>query len=389
MNAKQKLDEALVMSIVCPQSRRELEITDNVVKGLKLVVTRQGKKTWLFRYVINGTKRAMKLGNYPELRLADVRLIAQAKNDLLTIGKDPQHERDVQKAMPTVSEFFTKTHYPHAQKRKRSHSDDLSRFNNHLRDVIGHLPLNQVEATHVMQILDHAKDSELSHATINRIRALLSVMYSYAMDLGLVEKNPVSRVKKYKEVNKIERFLSEQELPRLMQVLNAPAEYGIDNLVVVAIVKVLLLTGMRKREVMDMKWADVDLSSGHWKLENNKSGKPRLIRLASESLAEIRKMLPRQSEYIFANPQTGQAFNDIRKCYDKIMKAAGIPNMRIHDLRHNFASMAVNKGLSLYVVQHLLGHASPQTTQRYAHLNGEVMLDAYQKVAEIVNQASI
>ncbi|MFN4316634.1 tyrosine-type recombinase/integrase [Acinetobacter parvus] len=389
MNAKQKLDEALVMSIVCPQSRRELEITDNVVKGLKLVVTRQGKKTWLFRYVINGTKRAMKLGNYPELRLADVRLIAQAKNDLLTIGKDPQHERDVQKAMPTVSEFFTKTYYPHAQKRKRSHSDDLSRFNNHLRDVIGHLPLNQVEATHVMQILDHAKDSDLSHATINRIRALLSVMYSYAMDLGLVEKNPVSRVKKYKEVNKIERFLSEQELPRLMQVLNAPAEYGIDNLVVVAIVKVLLLTGMRKREVMDMKWADVDLSSGHWKLENNKSGKPRLIRLASESLAEIRKMLPRQSEYVFANPQTGQAFNDIRKCYDKIMKAAGIPNMRIHDLRHNFASMAVNKGLSLYVVQHLLGHASPQTTQRYAHLNGEVMLDAYQKVAEIVNQASI
>ncbi len=389
MNAKLKLDEVLVMSIICPQTKRELEITDHLVKGLKLVVTHLGKKTWLFRYVFNGTKRAMKLGNYPEICLADARIIAASKNDLLTTGKDPQHERDVQKAMPTVSEFFTNTYYPHAQKRKRSHSDDLSRFNNHLRDVIGHLPLNQVEATHVMQILDHTKDSELSHATINRIRALLSVMYSYAMDLGLVEKNPVSRVKKYKEVNKIERFLSQQELPRLMQVLNAPAEYGIDNLVVVAIVKVLLLTGMRKREVMDMKWADVDLSSGHWKLENNKSGKPRLIRLASESLAEIRKMLPRQSEYIFANPQTGQAFNDIRKCYDKIMKAAGIPNMRIHDLRHNFASMAVNKGLSLYVVQHLLGHASPQTTQRYAHLNGEVMLDAYQKVAEIVNQASI
>jgi len=389
MNAKLKLDEALVMSIVCPQTKRELEITDNLVKGLKLVVTRQGKKTWLFRYVFNGTKRAMKLGNYPELRLADVRIIAASKNDLLTIGKDPQHERDVQKAMPTVTEFFTNTYYPHARKRKRSHSDDLSRFNNHLRDAIGQIPLNQVEAVHVMQILDQAKDSELSHATINRIRALFSVMYSYAIDLGLVERNPVLRVKKYKEVNQIERFLTEQELPRLMQVLNTPAQYGIDNLVIVAIVKVLLLTGMRKREVMDMKWGDVDLSSGHWKLENNKSGKPRLIRLASESLTEIRKMLPRQSEYIFANPQTGLPFNDIRKCYDKIMTAAGITNMRIHDLRHNFASMAVNKGLSLYVVQHLLGHASPQTTQRYAHLNGEVMLDAYQKVAEIVNQASV
>lgn len=389
MNAKLKLDEALVMSIICPQTKRELEITDHLVKGLKLVVTRLGKKTWLFRYVFNGTKRAMKLGSYPELRLADARMIAASKNDLLTISKDPQHERDVQKAMPTVTEFFTNTYYPHAKKRKRSHSDDLSRFNNHLRDVIGQIPLNQVEAVHVMQILDQAKDSELAHATINRIRALFSVMYSYAIDLGLVERNPVLRVKKYKEVNQIERFLTEQELPRLMQVLNTPAQYEIDNLVIVAIVKVLLLTGMRKREVMDMKWADVDLSSGHWKLENNKSGKPRLIRLASDSLTEIRKMLPRQSEYIFANPQTAQPFNDIRKCYDKIMKAAGITNMRIHDLRHNFASMAVNKGLSLYVVQHLLGHASPQTTQRYAHLNSEVMLDAYQQVAEIVNQASV
>jgi site-specific recombinase XerD len=89
-----------------------------------------------------------------------------------------------------------------------------------------------------MQILDQAKDSELSHATINRIRALFSVMYSYAIDLGLVERNPVLRVKKYKEVNQIERFLTEQELPRLMQVLNTPAQYGIDNLVIVAIVKV-------------------------------------------------------------------------------------------------------------------------------------------------------
>lgn len=388
MNEKLKLDEAFVMSVACPDDKRELEITDNLVKGLKLVVTRQGRRSWLFRYVINGKKRAMKLGDYPELRLAEVRLIAAAKNDLLVIGKDPQHERDVEKAMPTVTEFFTNTYYPHARKRKRSHSDDLSRFNNHLRGAIGHLYLNQVEAVHVMRILDQAKDTELSHATINRIRALFSVMFSYAIDLGVVEKNPVLRVKKYKEVNQIERFLTEQELPRLMHVLNTPEQYVIDNLVIIAIVKMLLLTGMRKREVMDIKWEDVDLSSGHWKLKQNKSGKPRLMHLASECLAEIRKMLPRQSEYIFANPKTGQPFNDIRKCYDKIMKAAEIPNMRIHDLRHNFASMAVNQGLSLYVVQHLLGHASPQTTQRYAHLNGNVMLDAYQKVAAIVNQAS-
>ena len=97
--------------------------------------------------------------------------------------------------------------------------------------------------------------------------------------------------------------------------------------------------------------------------------------------------MSRQSAYIFANPVTGIPFNDIRKTYDKIMLAAKIDNMRIHDLRHNFASLAVNSGQSLYVVQHLLGHASPQTTQRYAHLQTDTLLAASEQVAHIIKNA--
>jgi len=91
--------------------------------------------------------------------------------------------------------------------------------------------------------------------------------------------------------------------------------------------------------------------------------------------------------YVFANPKTGLPFNDIRKTFQKILEAAQIENFRIHDLRHNFASMAVNNGCDIYVVQHLLGHASPTTTQRYAHLRQDTLRNASEMLAERINSA--
>ncbi|ONG37605.1 integrase [Alkanindiges hydrocarboniclasticus] len=388
MNQKLHLTAELIPTLCCPATKRDIEFTDDVVKGLKLVITRGGRYSWLLRYIIGTKKRAMKLGDYPSVTLAQVRLMAQAHHELIKHGTDPQEQRDMEKTMPLLTSFFMDHYYPYAQKRKSSYLDDLSRFNNHLKAPLGHLKLNQVDRTAIIQVLDHVKNLGLSNATVNRIRALCSSVMNYAIDLGLLDRNPVQRVKKYKESHMIERYLSEIELVNLMKVLNAPDAFGITNLVIVSIVKMLLLTGMRKREVMDIKWRDIDLKTGHWKLEKNKSGKPRLIYLSGDALVEIKKMLPQRTEHVFANLQTGSPFNDIRKTFDKIMKAARIDNIRIHDLRHNFASMAVNQGLSLYVVQNLLGHASPQTTQRYAHLKGSVLTDAYDQVASLINQAA-
>ena len=121
------------------------------------------------------------------------------------------------------------------------------------------------------------------------------------------------------------------------------------NLVIVAAVKFLLLTGVRKREALDLKWSDLDTHTGKWLLGENKSGKARYINLNEDALAIV-KQLSRKYDYVFANPETGKPFNDIRKTFDKIMQASDIKEMRIHDLRHNFASLAVNSGQSLYVV---------------------------------------
>ncbi|WP_313659692.1 site-specific integrase, partial [Acinetobacter variabilis] len=188
--------------------------------------------------------------------------------------------------------------------------------------------------------------------------------------------------------NQKERYLNDDELKKLMNVLSQPTQFGISNLVIVAVIKFLLLTGVRKREALDMLWTDVDLKTGVWLLSENKSGKARRIHLNQDALSIIHQM-SKQHRHIFANPQTGLAFNDIRKTFDKVMAIAAIDNMRIHDLRHNFASLAVNSGQSLYVVQHLLGHASPQTTQRYAHLQSDTLLAASEHVASKIREAKV
>ncbi|WP_323127560.1 tyrosine-type recombinase/integrase [Acinetobacter rathckeae] len=191
-------------------------------------------------------------------------------------------------------------------------------------------------------------------------------------------------MKKFKENNQIERYLTEGELKRLVDVLTQPSQFDIQNLRIVSIVKFLLLTGVRKREAMDIQWSDVNLATGEWLLKQNKSGKARRISLSKDALGILQR-LPKIGTYIFANPLTQKPYADIRKTFEKIMKAADIDQIRIHDLRHNFASLAVNSGESLYVVQRLLGHASPQTTQRYAHLQQSTLRDASEKIAHVIS----
>ena len=171
-----------------------------------------------------------------------------------------------------------------------------------------------------------------------------------------------------------------------MHVLANHHAHDIDNQIIVGIVEMLLLTGARKGEVLNLKWSDLDENNHLWKLNENKSGKPRIIQLNSQAQQIIRRM-SRKYLYVFANPKTGLPFNDIRKTFQKILEAAQIENFRIHDLRHNFASMAVNNGCDIYVVQHLLGHASPTTTQRYAHLRQDTLRNASEMLAERINSA--
>lgn len=354
------------------------------VKGLKFVLSNKGAR-FICRLTYKGIKISKSLGtcsieSIPS-KVLELASVVQGFHQSIAKGVNPFEEPKGNSKQQTFAYFAKEVYLPNAKSRKKSYGNDETRLRVHVLPFLGELRFEEINVGLLSKFLAELVTKGLSNATINRVRALLSSIFNLAIDHEIIETNPIARIKKYREDNQKERYLNDIELARLVHVLNHPSNFGIDNLVIVAAVKFLLLTGVRKREALDLMFTDVDMETGSWLLGENKSGKARRIHLNKDALGII-KMMSHQSEFVFANPKTGLPFNDIRKCFDKIMAAAQIENMRIHDLRHNFASLAVNSGESLYVVQHLLGHASPQTTQRYAHLQSDTLREAAQHVAD-------
>lgn len=363
---------------------KPIERSVDGVSGLR-VICRPNTIAYLLRHTYLSKKISKALGKEPEMSFEQAKAIGLKCNQAKAAGLHPYSIFEADKQPMNFREFVIDIYLPAVKPHKKSYKDDESRLRNHLIPVLGQYPLTEITTPMLSKLLAGLSTTGLSNATLNRIRALLSSIFNMVIDHDLLEVNPVSRVKKYKENNQIERYLSDEELQRLMLVLKYHEHYAISNKTIVAIIKFLLLTGVRKREAMDMQWSDVDFTKSTWLLKFNKSGKARHIALNTDAMA-ILNALPKISTYIFANPETGKPYNDIRKTFDKVMQCAGISNMRIHDLRHNFASLAVNSGESLFVVQKLLGHASPQTTQRYAHLQHSTLQNASEKIAAVIRE---
>jgi integrase len=194
-------------------------------------------------------------------------------------------------------------------------------------------------------------------------------------------KNPTSGVDLLADNGARERYLSKQEVKNLFDVLNKNR-----NVQVGQVIKLLLYTGARKREILDAKWEFIDFEARVLTVPLSKSGKPRYISL-SDSAVDLLNSLPREKDvpWVFFNPKTKKPLVSIFCAWDSIRKKAGIPEVRIHDLRHSFASFLVNSGRSLYEVQKLLGHYDPKVTMRYAHLSQSGLVDAVNSVNHFID----
>lgn len=370
-----------------PSDHKETEYTDLEVSGLKIVVTKTGNKSFLFRYTFQAKKRAMKLGNYPVLDVATARSKALDAKRLLQEGIDPQAERDELLSIPTLQQFCETDYIPYARQHKRSYADDISKLNTHIYSQLGHLHLNQISSRIIEQYLANVrKNANLAPATSNRHLALLSMIFSLAIRFEVVENNPCTHIKKLQESNQRERYLSQVELKRLLTVLDDTNPNTCEpNRMVVAAIKLLLLTGTRREETLSAKWEDINLETRQWYLPKTKSGKTRFVQLNESACELLRGIEPVEGcPYVFVNHRTQTRISTPVKAFKRLLQKAQITDFRIHDLRHNFASMAVNSGATLYVVQNLLGHASSQTTQRYAHLQNETLLAASESIANLM-----
>lgn len=378
---KQKLTQKFVERITPPKTGK-VDYFDTEVPGLMLRILSSGTRTFACRYrEPHGKQVERKLASAKALRLTNARQQVLAIQAKLAMGEDPFEARRTLKEVPTFAAFIETTYMPHVKSYKRSWETDECLLRNHALPHIGNLYLDEIKRQHVVEIVGRLAQ-HLKPASVNRFLLTLRYALNCAVqwEVAGITRNPTAGVPLLKENNQRDRYLSEDEAVRLFQALEASP-----NPLLPHIVAMLLLTGARRREVLSARWSDIDVAQRQWRIEFNKTGKTRYVPV-SERLLSLLAKVPRMdnNDYLFPNPKTGKPFVAIFQSWDTARRKAGLEDVHLHDLRHSFASFLINRGHSLYEVQKLLGHTQIKTTQRYAHLSNESLLNAADSAAALV-----
>ncbi|MDP4783072.1 MAG: site-specific integrase [Gammaproteobacteria bacterium] len=286
---------------------------------------------------------------------------------------------------PTLEAFAANDYIPYVKTYKKSWEMDESRLRNHILPHFGKRRMNDIERRDVVALINRLAEN-FKPGTINRVVILLRYLFNLAIkwEVDGVTSNPTSGIPLLKENNQNERFLSALEAKALLRAINYSR-----NKMLKHIVPMLILTGARKREVLDAKWEDFDLARQIWRIPTTKSGKARVVPLSDTAAKLVERLQEKKSgDYVFANPNTRKPYNSFYYSWHSARKDAGLDDLRVHDLRHSFASFLVNAGRSLYEVQTLLGHSQIKTTQRYAHLSSDSLRKASNEVSVAVPELS-
>jgi len=332
---------------------------DANVKGLHLRSFEGGKAFYLYYRTKTAAQRKPKLGEYGAITLAQARKVAQEMLSEVAAGRDPAASRAEAKAEPTVQDLWNEYWKRHGSKKKTGESDER-RWRLHIAPHFSRKRLSEISYGMVADM--HEAISQTAPIEANRVLAQLSKMFNFAnRPLEWMERNPANGVKRNKE-NKRERYMKGEEAAKIAELLHSHAE---SHPASVAFLYLLILTGARKGEIAKASWSQLDGTKlvlfAH---KTDHTGDKRVIHLPQPAM-EVLDRLPKTSATI-----TG--VQSPKKLWDKIRVEAGCPDLRMHDLRHSFASAAIAAGLSLAQIGELLGHKSTQTTKRYAHLMDEV-----------------
>ena len=370
-----KLTSALVKDATCPDLQTKADYFDLDCRGLMLEVRKSGGKTYYLRYQDErGRTRQYKLAKADDVSLAQARQLTQKARTQIALGQDPLQVRAEKRDVPTFGAFVENSYLPYVQTYKRSWRADVSLLKNHLLPRFGRVYMDEIKPEAVLKLLLERRQEKAAAGSINRLLVLLRFIFNLAIkwEVPGVKNNPARSIPTLQENNKIERYLSMDEAQALYEQVCQS-----ESTMLKFIVPMLILTGARKREVLDAKWEDFDMTRRMWRIPISKSGKARHVPLAEGAL-HVLASVPRFEgcAWAFPNPATRRPFVTIFESWNTARQRAGLPDVRMHDLRHSFASILINQGRTLYEVQHILGHAQVKTTQRYAHLSANTLLDA-------------
>ena len=387
----------------------EVALWDNEIKGFGVRARRGGTKTYILHYRAgagrSGQLRKLTIGRHGSPWTPQTaRTEAKRLQGLVAAGHDPAQTRIAERQAVTVAELCdVYLAEGSAHKKPSTLKADRGRLIHHIKPLVGQKSVQKIGRADIERMMiDVKRGSTASSLPKGRKRpsgslpsggtgvaaqcvALMSTLLTFAVARGLRSDNPAKGIKK-PPTRKFERFLLAEEISRLATALEAEAETT-GNPYPSAAIKLLLLTGARRGEIIGLQWQNVDFSRKCLRLPDSKTGAK--VVFLNEPALQILRSLPHVSNNLHVIPgnRAGAAFVGIDKIWTRVRTAAALRDVRLHDLRHSFASMAVGDGLSLPVTGALLGHKNTATTAGYAHLASDPLRAANDAVGAKIAEA--
>lgn len=365
-----------------PPARGNRITYDDKVKGFGVRVTAAGTRAFVLNYrTKHGRERRYTIGTFPDWKTAAARTEAIDVKKRVDRGEDPVGEIRAGREAPTVADLcdrFEAEHLP--RKRPSTQKTYKGQIDGEIRPALGKLKVAEVTFADIDDL--HRKITKRGRPyRANRVVALLSKMFALAIKWRLRTENPVRGVERNDE-QKRRRYLSTDELARLTEALAAYRDQQAAN-----IVRLLLLTGARRGEVLSARWDQIDLEAGTWSkpAAGTKQKLDHAVPLsdAARQLLAGLQTVGTGSDFVFPDRDGGHR-RDVQDAWEALCKAASIKGARLHDLRHTYASILASAGLSLPVIGALLGHQTPATTARYSHLFDDPLRQATERAAAII-----
>lgn len=386
-----KIIKRTVDALSAPE-RGEITVWDTDIKGFGLRVQRGGAKAYVLQYRA-GTGRGAPLRKLTIGRHGSPWTPETARREALRVlglvaaGKDPAAHKIAEREAPTVAELAARFLAEHADaKRKPRTSAEYRRLLEKL--ILPALGRQKVEAVTRAEIAKLHHSLRAAPYEANRVLAVLGKMLTLAETWGwrsAASGNPARGIEKFPEKQR-ERMLSPDELARLGDALESFRSAG-GSPYVIAAIRLLVFTGARLGEILNLKWEWIDLERAEIRLLDSKTG-AKTIHLPPPALAVLAGLPGIEGNpHVIAGQRAGAPLVNLQKPWRAIRAAAGLNDVRLHDLRHAFASVAASAGLGLPIIGKMLGHSQPATTARYAHLAADPVKAAAASVASQIEAA--
>lgn len=349
---------------------------DETLDGFGVRVHQSGKKAYVLTYYIRGRKRFITIGKVTQITLDHARRKALALLQQVNDGMDPAADRRRERQILTVAQFAEQFIERYAKHHRKTWKEDARRMAKSIVPALGTRRLDAINRADVAAL--HSRIGETSPVEANRTMELTRRMFAVALDWGMLppgQENPAKGLKKFPEQPR-ERVLTEDELRRLGAALAQEPDVYARGAILLS-----LLTGCRIGETLQSTWKEIDLEQRLWKIPSThaKNKKAHTLPL-SQAVIDLLASIPRSLDDDRVFP-----IKSVRPAWERLRQAAGIPDVRIHDLRRSAASMMVDEGISLHVVSELLSHKNlAVTADVYAHLGTKPLADAAEKHGEHV-----